>query len=118
METIKSQTVDMKTIRINNNGEYVFDVKAVDMSGQNYAGCLTMKYNEYTLDTLSEWYHLNWDISKESARQLLEDLHREGKDKLLEKCKTNDDLHEFRFKQMTSEKPNTTIFELTIYSEE
>lgn len=33
METIKSQTVDMKTIRANENGNYVFDVKAVDTLG-------------------------------------------------------------------------------------
>ena len=118
METIKSQTVDMKTIRTNDNGDYVFDVKAVDASGQIYCGYLVMKYNKYTIDTLSEWYHLNWDVSKESARQLLEDLHREGRNKLFEKCKAKDDLHEFRFKQMTGKTPDTTIFELTIYSEE
>lgn len=108
----------MKTIRTNVDGDYIFDVQAVDVSGQNYAGYLSLKYNEYTLDTLSEWYHLNWDMNKESARQFLKDLHSEGRDKLLEKCKIDDDLHEFRFKQMTSDEPNTTIFELTIYSDE
>ena len=65
MEIIKPQTVDMKTIRTNDNGDYVFDVKAVDASGQIYCGYLVMKYNKYTLDILSECYHLNWNVSKE-----------------------------------------------------
>lgn len=118
MEMTKSQTVDMKTIRTNDNGDYVFDVKAVDASGQQYCGYLEMKYNKYTIDTLSEWYRINWDVNKESARQFLEDLHREGRNKMLEKCKAKDDLHEFRFKQMTGKTPDTIIFELTIYNEE
>ena len=49
MDTIKSQTVDMKTIRTNDNGDYVFDVKAVDASGQKYCGYLEMKYNHLNI---------------------------------------------------------------------
>lgn len=115
---IKSEntTIDMKSIRTNDNGDYVFDISTTDKTGQQYAGYVEMKYNQYTIDTISEWYHLNYGINREAARKFLEDLHREGRDKLLAKYKSDKDLHEFSINTMACEESkDTTIWTLTVY---
>ena len=77
---LHNQTANMSSIRTDDNGDFVLDITV-----QGHIGCLTLPYEDDIIDGLTEWLHNRYNISKRIARQFLDYIHKNGRDKLVEK---------------------------------
>ncbi len=110
--------VDMSSIRINDDGDFVFDITVTeteDKSSQKHKGYLTMSY-EANVDGIVSWYCHNLSATKESAQKVLNEIRELGREAWIEKyqkqIETEDNMYNFDISH------SDTVWRLTIYDDE
>lgn len=116
--TVYNPVINMSSIRINNNGDFEFDITATeteDKSSQKYTGYIIMSY-EATVDNLASWYSYYLGTSKESAKKILEEIRELGREAWIEKyknqIKTDNGMYNFDISH------SDEIWQFTIYDDE
>lgn len=116
--TFYNPAIDMSSIRINNNGDFEFDISTTeteDKSSQKYKGYVTMSY-EANVDNLASWYSRCLYMSKESAKKILDEIYKLGRDAWIEKYKnqieTDNSMYNFDISH------SDEIWQFTIYDDD
>ena len=78
----------MLSIRTNENGDLVFDVRIRKPDNSIEIGNLVMPYSKENIESIANWYYYNFGFSKGSIYRFLQELRELGREKLLEKYPT------------------------------
>lgn len=88
--TIYNTVIDMSSIKTNDDGDFVFDItmtETEDKSSQKYIGYVIMSYLA-NVDNLASWYSRCLCTSKESAKKILDEIRKLGRDAWIKKYKS------------------------------
>lgn len=116
--TVYNPVIDMSSIRVNDDGDFVFDItmtETEDKSSQKYIGYIIMSYLA-NVDNLASWYSRRLCTSKESAKKILDEIRKLGRDAWVEKYKnqieTDNSMYNFDISH------SDEIWQFTIYDDE
>ena len=75
----------MLSIRTNENGDFVFDVRIRNPDNSIEIGELVMPYSKENIESIANWYYYNLGFSRQGIYRFLQELRELGREKLLEK---------------------------------
>ena len=75
----------MLSIRTNENGDFVFDVRIRKPDNSIEIGELVMLCSKENIESIANWYYYNFGFSKCITYRFLQELRELGREKLLEK---------------------------------
>ena len=87
-DLIKHSAVDMLSIRTNENGDFVFDVRIRKPDNSIEIGELVMPCSKENIESIANWHYYNFGFSKHITYRFLQELRELGREKLLEKYPT------------------------------
>ena len=80
----ENSTIDMASIRTNDNGDFVFTVSFTTYNNKSHRYKGIIQITNKLIDKLSEWYGLRWNVNTQSTYQFLSQILETGRDKWLE----------------------------------
>lgn len=112
-------TIDLTTIRTNDNGDFIFDITVIEnKTSQKHDGYIEIYYTKENVESLISGYCNTFDLTESVVREFLEEIHKVGRDAWIEKHKPKDLELDDRFSfhnLMTSN--SDMVWELKIYKE-
>lgn len=116
--TFYNPVIDMSSIRTNDDGDFVFDITTTeteDKSSQKYIGYVIMSYLA-NVDNLASWYSRCLCTSKESAKKILDEIRKLGRDAWIKKYKSQFEIDNSVYRFDTSH--SNEMWQFTIYDDE
>lgn len=78
----------MLSIRTNENGDFVFDVRIRKPDNSIEIGELVMPYSKENTESITNWFYYNLGFPRQGIYRFLQELRELGRKKLLEKYPT------------------------------
>ena len=75
----------MLSIRTNENGDFVFDVRIRKSNNSIEIGDLVMPCSKDNIESIANWFYYNLGLCRQGTYRFLQELRELGREKLLEK---------------------------------
>ena len=103
----------MLSIRTNENGDFVFDVRIRKPNNSIEIGELVMPCSKDNIESIANWFYYNLGFPRQGIYRFLQELRELGREKLLEKYPTP----KIEDTKDVLERDKDVLWEIIIYGE-